>query len=133
MSKIDRLVGVKVFGWSIVTDSDGEPIWSNDCGTPLACQYASAPVRFGPNFTTEIAAAWEVIEHLRKQTKDDGTRKYLLAIIDEIAHVEVRIETVCLEDYHIWSGPHGQEPMGICVAALKACGVPESEIQEAMR
>jgi len=133
MSKIDRLVGIKVFGWSIVADSDGEPIWSNDCGTPLAFQYASAPVKFGPNFTTDIAAAWEVVEHLRKQTKDDGTRKYLVSVVD---HDDGKMECV-IQPGRLWTmsscANHESAQMAICLAALRAVGVPESEIQEAMR
>jgi len=133
MSKLDRLVGVKVFGWSIVTDSDGEPIWSNDCGTPLAFQYASAPVKFGPNFSTDIAAAWEVVEHLRKQTKDDGTRKYLVSVVD---HDDGKMECV-IQPGRLWTmsscANHESAQMAICLAALRAVGVPESEIQEAMR
>lgn len=133
MSNLDRLVGVKVFGWSIVADSDGEPIWSNDCGTPLAFQYASAPVKFGPNFTTDIAAAWEVVEHLRKQTKDDGTRKYLVSVVD---HDDGKMECV-IQPGRLWTmsscANHESAQMAICLAALRAVGVPESEIQEAMR
>jgi hypothetical protein len=83
--------------------------------------------------STSIAEAWEVVEHLRKQTKDDGTRKYLVSIVDDIAHVEVIVETVCREAYHSWSVPHGKEPQAICVAALLAVGVDEATIQEAMR
>ena len=131
MSNLDRLVGVKVFGWSIVADSDGEPIWSNDCGTPLAFQYASAPVKFGPNFTTDIAAAWEVVEHLRKQTKDDGSCKWLVSLIDHQHKWEAVVHEIGMDD--IACECDESAPMAICLAALRAVGVPESEIQEAMR
>lgn len=130
MSKIDRLVGVKVFGWSIVTDSDGEPIWSNDCGTPLSFQYASAPVKFGPNFSTEIAAAWEVVEHLRTR-KDDPM------VITALDNDDGEYVIAFAARADRWTtrelGKNRDAPMAICLAALKAFGVSESEIQEAMR
>lgn len=126
MSKLDRLVGIKVFGWSIVADSDGEPIWSNDCGTPLSFQYASAPVKFGPNFSTEIAAAWEVLEHMQKTDAycDSGNGMMFPAhglFIGEMEYTP--IERMTAKD----------AALAICRAALRAVGVPESEIQEAMR
>ena len=134
MNNLDRLVGVKVFGWSIVTDSDGEPIWSNDCGTPLAFQYASAPVKFGPNFSTEIAAAWEVVEHLRKQRSaydkpTDPTWRVSLTgsgdrWICDVSDWRERLDVAACD----------KEPcVAICWAALRAFKVPEAEIQEAMR
>jgi hypothetical protein len=129
---LDRLVAERVFGWTVVASSDGEPIWSNDCGTPLAFQYASAPVKFGPNFSTEIAAAWEVVEHLRKQTKDDGTRKWLVSIIDkedglwECVIYEIGMYDVAWEE-------HASPAMAICIAALRLNNVPEATIQEACK
>jgi hypothetical protein len=99
--------------------------------TPLDQQYHATPLDSGPHFDREISAAWEVVEHLRKQTKDDGTRKYLVSIIDSIGNPEVQIETICGEDYNSWSGPC--DARSICCAALLAVGVSESEIQEACK
>ena len=131
MSKLDRLVAERVFGWSIVAASDGEPIWSNDCGTPLAFQYASAPVKFGPHFSREIAAAWDVVEHLRKQTKESGARKYLVSILDHPNTFEVVVENHDTGD-SVYACDESA-PMAICLAALRAVGVDEQAIQEAMR
>jgi hypothetical protein len=128
---LDRLVAERVFGWTVVASSDGEPIWSNDCGTPLAFQYASAPVKFGPNFSTEIAAAWEVVEKLRKQRRDCGWRKYLVSIIDHITDMEVTIQTMGGNDIAV--SRHESAPMAICLAALRAMNVPEATIQEACK
>jgi hypothetical protein len=144
MNNLDRLVGVKVFGWSIVTDSDGEPIWSNDCGTPLAFQYASAPVKFGPNFSTEIAAAWEVVRKLRdvKHTEPEWNERWDWAFaIHSPQHCQHWAtfykcgpgDIVKDDSKVIATACGGTEGEAICRAALLAVGVPESEIQEAMR
>ena len=132
--KLDRLVGERVFGWSIVAASDGEPIWSNDCGTPLAFQYASAPVKFGPNFSTDIAAAWEVVEHLRKQRSSTD------AVTDPTWSVALNgsgDRWIC--DVADWRGRMDVAAcdktacMAICWAALRAVGVPDATIQEASK
>jgi len=141
MSKLDRLVGVKVFGWSIVTDSDGEPIWSNDCGTPLAFQYASAPVKFGPNFSTEIAAAWEVVEHVKLKYREGrccvAVSRTAAGNPDYAYDCEVCERMYVADGWatnaHTVMANARTAPMSICLAALRAVGVPESEIQEAMR
>jgi hypothetical protein len=129
---LDRLVAERVFGWTVVASSDGEPIWSNDCGTPLAFQYASAPVKFGPNFSTEIAAAWEVVEHLRKQTLADGfSSKYQVSLIDDGELWECLIEDN--GSGQCWSGFDESPSLAICYAAVVAVGVDEATIQEACK
>ena len=127
---INRLVGTRVFGWSI---KDGEPEqWRTLRITRLDCQYHETPVDSGPHFGSEIAAAWEVVEHLRKQTKDDGTRKYLVSIIDkedgmwECVIYEIGMYDIAWEE-------HASPAMAICIAALRLNNVDEATIQEAMR
>jgi hypothetical protein len=131
--KLDRLVAERVFGWSVVAASDGEPIWSNDCGTPLAFQYASAPVKFGPNFSRDIAAAWEVVEHLRKQrskydsptdptwcvTLNGSGDRWICDVADWRGRLDV---AACHEDPR----------MAICIAALRAVRVSDDEMTEAL-
>jgi hypothetical protein len=120
---LDRLVAEKVMGYA-------QHEHMQDCWTHHS--FANGYLQrhyFTPS--TSIAAAWEVVEHLRKQTKDDGTRKYLVSIIDSIGNPEVQIETICGEDYNSWSGPC--DARSICCAALLAVGVSESEIQEACK
>lgn len=131
MSKIDRLVAEKVLKWDIDNDCPYS-VWQLAIDSPFFAPYHNHTIEKAPPFSTNMGTAWEVFRYMQNQTKGDGTRKYLLAIIDDIAHVEVRIETVCMEDYHICSVPHGQEAKGICLAALRAVGVSESEIKEAL-
>lgn len=130
--KLNTLVASRVMGWPTIDFA------ANACNGG----YVRAACAFRGNDhptdrcgkwepSTSIAAAWEVVEHLRKQTKDDGTRKYLVSIIDSIGYPEVQIETICGEDYNSWSGPC--EAKSICCAALLAVGVPEATIQEACK
>jgi hypothetical protein len=145
MSKLDRLVAERVFGWTVVAASDGEPIWSNDCSTPLAFQYASAPVKFGPNFSTEISAAWEVVKHMRSI----GFGLDHIVWADRMACSETEWgkteENACMVSFgrekydavnnrhtHAEGESHTPEK-AICLAALRAVGVPEATIQEACK
>ncbi len=141
---INRLVGERVFGWTVVAASDGEPIWSNECSTPLAFQYASAPVKFGPNFSTEIAAAWEIVEKLHGHHECAGYG-YCVQLHKDPRGDRSFLDWKCR--FMGWANPDATEggemptawavadtaPMAICLAALRAVGVPEATIQEACK
>ena len=131
MSKLDRLVGVKVFGWAVRESEDGEaPSWATNRATMLDCQYHAVPLSSGPNFSTDIAAAWEVVEHLRTRKEDP----MVITMLDNddgeyVIAFATRADRWTTREL----GKNRDAPMAICLAALKAFGVSESEIQEAMR
>ena len=102
-----------------IAAKDIDPRNDIDCGTERM------------RYPTSIAAAWEVVEHLRKQTKDDGSRKYLVSIIDYPNTFDVVVE-----NHDTYESAHAcktSAPMAICLAALRAVGVPEATIQEACK
>jgi len=129
---INRLVGERVFGWTVRESEDGDPPhWATSRDTPLARQYHSVPLDSGPHFDREIAAAWEVVEHLRKQRHDDGGRKYLVSMIDHTDSVEIVVED--FREGDSWLAVNESASLAICLAALRAVGVPEATIQEACK
>ena len=150
MSKIDRLVAERVMDATVCETS--EQAESVAKGVPFVVPWyiesdgharARVWMRSGCDSDTwvigkwepscRIDHAWEVVEHLRKQTKDDGTRKYLVSVVD---HDDGKMECV-IQPGRLWTmsscANHESAQMAICLAALRAVGVPESEIQEAMR
>ncbi len=82
-------------------------------------------------YSTSISAAWDVVEHLRKQRHNEGGRKYLVSMIDHTDSVEIVVEDFREGDR--WYAVNESAPMAICLAALRAVGVPEATIQEACK
>jgi hypothetical protein len=118
-----------------VRESEDEPTtWGTRRITRLDCQYHGTPIDSGPHFDREIAAAWEVVEHLRKQRSatdkvDDPTwsvalngsgDRWICDVSDWRGRLDVAAcdKTVC---------------MAICWAALRAFNVDEATIQEACK
>ena len=126
MSKIDRLVAERVMGWT-VRESDAD---DNDYE-----RYSSgwAVSRWNPS--TDIAEAWEVVRNLRKRRFEPYDDPWTFQIVDsfteDVRKWSASVGTVGFRFSH--GGEHENECMAICLAALRAVGVPESEIQEAMR
>ena len=121
MSKIDRLVAERVMGWTV---RESEPD-DNDYERYINGWAVS---RWNPS--TDIAAAWGVVEHLRTR-KDDPM---VITMLDNddgeyVIAFATRADRWTTREI----GKHRDAPLAICLAALRSVGVPESEIQEAMR
>ncbi len=127
---LDRLVAEKVMGFDIETDGPF-PAWQTAIDSPFFVKYHNRTAEHAPPFSTSIAAAWEVVEHLRKQTKADGSRKYLVSIFDYPNTFDVLVEN--LDTYGSTNAEVKSAPMAICLAALRAMNVPEATIQEACK
>ena len=146
MSKIDRLVAERVMGWkwiqvavrggegkikTIVPPTDWEGCEPAEESTPLASDWDRAGGLVRHKFSTDIAAAWEVESTLY------GRKLFIVLERDPpCEHFECVFVDYC-RGYDKYKLParvwHKSAPMAICLAALRAVGVPESEIQEAMR
>lgn len=119
---LDRLVSKKVMGWT-VRESEPDDYERYSSGWAVS--------RWNPS--TCIKAAWEVVEHLRKQRLyliiNDTMGQYRARFFDSHWMIDdwVRAPDIRMT---VWAAT---APLAICIAALKAFGVPESEIQEAMR
>ncbi len=128
---LDRLVSEKVMGWTV--NKELSPYrWAVplDQGLLYDC-WDQTPATKTEEFSTSISAAWEVVEHLRKQRHTDGGRRWLVSMIDHTDSVEIVVEDFREGDR--WYAVNESAPMAICLAALRAVGVPEATIQEACK
>lgn len=127
--KLDALVAERIFAWSIERSQDDQQT-PTDRGWPGNIHPAIKAQEI-PQYSTDIAAAWEVVEKLRLKfripsieiSQLGGSDKWFFRMnwpqgVDRIGTVALQAMTV---------------QMVICLAALKVYGVSESEIDEAMK
>lgn len=126
---IDRLVAERVMGWKLADRvkcgwGKGPPVYRTNC--------PENPTHQDPCFTTNISDAWEVIKELRSRRSphDEPTDptwtvnltgsgdRWIVNVVDWKGRVDV---SACNES----------ECVAICLAALRAVGVSEAEIQKA--
>ena len=120
MSKLNRLVATKVFGWTVNRDFS-PPRWN----VPLAqTEYYHDYDRQTsnhsnvPNFQGNIFDAMQVFDRLRRgKIHKDTVLGEAAYMVDTPTH-EAHGENLC---------------QVICILALRQFGVPETEIQEALR
>lgn len=145
MRKIDAMVAERVMGWSSVGIWDS--YHKNEAGEHVRDepQPDSSYVGVGPNmiaefkagirdatfgvipaYSTDIAAAWEVIEKMR--AKGWGYELFSMAGSTQheatFGHPSDRTKDAAAETDSM--------PLSVCLAALRSVGVPEAEIQAAM-
>lgn len=120
-TETDELVAELIMGWKFefMTDSDG---YDHNCwirGSEILWDEA-------PRYSTDIAAAWMVMEHMRQGHKSVVPR------IDSLEHKRwEQFQQVLWEASYPWGGDETDawdnalfmlSPLSICVAALKAYG-----------
>jgi len=127
---INRLVGERVFGWAVRESEDEPATWGTRRITRLDCQYHGTTIDSGPHFDREIAAAWEVVEHVTGPNFNN--RAFVLTLQEEYGW-ECTIGAQDGDDRGCIYSTHKEAPMAICLAALRAVGVPEATIQEACK
>jgi len=113
--KIDRLVAENVMGWELTyyTTTD-EP--------KLEGIKADGKMDEVPNYSTNIADAWQVVEKLIDKDYDFSIYNHNKEFNVEINIVE--------DDKHLWFyGEADSAPLAICLAALKAVGVEVEEME----
>lgn len=112
--ELDAKVAVEVMGWRL----HGDPGWGSriiegphECGCP-----SHDEAGYVPNFSTDIAAAWPVLEHFTHPiwfevgSMNDGTY-----------YCEILQGGSTASDVHCLSHEHAPTaPLAICLAALKA-------------
>lgn len=127
--KLDRLVAERVMGWTVNRERDER--WNVPLDSTYFKVWDQTTTKNAPWFSKTMSHAWEVVEHLRKQTNDDGSCRWLVSLIDHQHKWEAVVHEIGMDDIACECDESAQ--MAICLAALRAVGVPESEIQEAMR
>ena len=120
--KIDALVAEKVMGFS-VTREYAFPAWSVPPESPLFRKWDGEYVSNGaPPFSTDIAAVWSVVEKFG----------YTIHTCDMGVKVELFNEPGKGPSRRVGESLESSAPIAICLAALRAVGVPETEILAAM-
>jgi hypothetical protein len=114
LRKIDALVAEHIFE-KVVYFSDGEFVKAD--GTPIH-DYRMRDKKgsyreFTPHYSTDIAAAWEIVEKLhgqsfRIETGSDGVNRYRCFSYYKDTNISVRATTA---------------PLAICLLALKVMGI----------
>ena len=132
---IDRLVAERVMGWTV--NKEQSPYrWNVPLDTRYYHEWDTCFVNNGcPRFSDHIADAWEVVEHLERQSP-----KWLCKLVRRAGDLadfnqigwtcELRWIGVTRPREEAF-GVHESAPMAICLAALRAVGVSEQEIEEA--
>lgn len=125
--ELDSLVAEKVMGWKPGTSvgADGDGYWDAGFYKPNGTFTTHIPP-----YSTDIAAAWEVVEKLTNIRPDSGFNPEFELKCEE-GHVDAMIWHASLEDrYTTTDWPDrftiafaDTAPHAICLAALRAVGV----------
>lgn len=117
--ELDALVAEKVFG--LHRNERGH--WYDVSGSSIPCYYADTepcdPSSWLPDYSTSIAAAWEVIERVVSGKVSENLEGFALT---------VQPGTIGASFSNLHGKGHFQSngktaPLAICLAALKAVGV----------
>lgn len=151
-NKIDALVAEKVMGftwWSACGKSYLIPPWvegfygfrdgkhyhfvagKQHDAAPIELSYSDYQNLAIPPYSTSIFAAWAVVEKMQ-----DHLPSLTYRCGDGPPFDKMRWVCEFMRDFlpGDWKGAaRDTAPLAICIAALKAVGVPESEIQEALK
>lgn len=111
--ELDALVAEKVMGHKVKWGRSR--FYPLDYDTPF---FDEQPLKRSiPNYSTDIAAAWEVVEKLKEQTAPERDIEigcysfYRVSIVDAATEAEIAVME------------NDSAPLAICLAALKALAV----------
>ena len=138
--ELDAAVAEMVFGWRWIHEDGEQPYavpylvgpGSSVYYPTVHAKFPNVPKSGGDllNYSTDIAAAWEVVEKMR-------TNGWFFSLADSIELPDfIARFTTCppvgspIPDH---SAMNVSAPLAICLAALRAVGVSEQEIEAAMK
>jgi hypothetical protein len=130
--ELDAIIAEKVMGWQRETDE--RELRRLNSGYLDASEYARWWINpsggwacASPRYSTDIAAAWEVVERLKDANRDDASYDF-----DLIYESSKERETGLRNDVFGWFAQFGEAehgsgradtaPLAICLAALEAVG-----------
>lgn len=119
--ELDALVATKVMGWIELHEERVLSNFAHIVGRPPWYKGSHAEARGAfpsvPPYSSDIAAAWEVVEKLK-------TLGWNIALTNCCDAYAVWISKVWIDDLVLESDVKAPTaPLAICLAALKACGV----------
>lgn len=125
---IDKLIAEQVFGripcneWHFLNlGSSGIRGWTNNRQHDSE-KHNCYPQGQQPNYSTDIAAAWKVVERLTSTGFSIS-----LVVLTSAAHASFYIPNT---RYSVYAASSDTAPMAICLAALKAVGVDVDNAKE---
>lgn len=127
--KINAMVAEKIFGWKRIHDEYSR-WWSIPESDPA---YADLDGHdYTPPYSSDISAAWAVVHRVKDLHSESrgGMGDVVITFNPYTARWTVKFNWSNNKPVE-WDNP--SECMAICIAALKAVGVPDSEIQEALQ
>jgi hypothetical protein len=109
--ELDLLVAEKVMGYAVRRPYDHNPLFITVY--PKDTNWQDSEVKELPQYSTDISAAWEVVERMKEKFHfkidwDKNLKSWLVTISD---------------GYSFWKAHEEAAPPAICLAALKAKGV----------
>lgn len=128
--KIDALVAEYIMGYknNNLTEMCVNPMWAWESGGQFKQMLF-------PKYSTDISAAWEVFEHLKAKKPegtDYGSGTWTIDSLD--TGYDVYYKHLSINDYeYTFCDTYAiNAPLAICQAALKAKGVSQKLIDEAL-
>ena len=120
---VDALVAKHIMNWTCSDDNAG---WGKEYIT-VCDNYDNMCDEHCPNYSTDIAAAWEVLEnHTWPKIRFDQVSAVWECEVCESSHLSIQTGKLVKVNKSI--GRAESAPMAICLAALKAKGVEIDEI-----
>lgn len=121
LRQIDALVAEHVMGWHLRENlgAAGGKLWHGHGGG-----FGDMPEHWQPEFSTEIEDAWKVVEKMREHP--DARYRTLFIVAYSYNRTYATFDAEARDDDKAWTEANGDNaaPMAICLAALKAHGVP---------
>lgn len=138
---VDAMVAEKVMGWRVCGPDDPLRLFAPDGGCIIEglanrIPQGIIPVLWFPS--EEIYDAWEVFEklsHREPVVSTDGAGRLCTMLAsdrpDDVVHTWQGDRIYTIERIHV-EGLARTASLAICLAALRACGVDEADIQRAV-
>lgn len=119
MRKLDALVAERIFGHGVEKFAIANPVPTG--GMLRKGKTDPKDIEELPFYSTDISAAWEVVTKFPMWTLEKNKLGKFVCLLTGFNNTSlvVHISTTA--------------PLAICHAALRACGVSEDEIKEAMK
>jgi hypothetical protein len=131
--ELDALVAERVMGWSeidpkgtaMINDRSGQ--WSHD--TVLGFSPNDTVPEIVPHYSTDIAAAWLVVDAMTDDDSSINDKKYSFgleysSVVDWVADFTPRRSHPLAREYEAFRTTGSDAAHAICLAALKAIGAP---------
>lgn len=124
---LDTLAATEVMGWQISRESRGVPKWIVPLDCPLFRERDAQEISKCPPFSTNIAHA-----HMFRDKVLGENRAWAVKTLVHHPAIGLPCTVTILTGGSGFRAFNPSEPTALCLALLRAIGVTEAEIKEAM-